>query len=104
MLEIFCDEVKRDCTPFFASSQHVHVPSLQQKGLASTEQEGCDPLHPEDAEEADEDCAASQLGGHSAISSQHFQLPLGQQMVLLAPHCGFVALLQTTFTELAALL
>jgi hypothetical protein len=45
-----------------------------------------------------------QLGGHSALGSQHFHVPFGQQIVLLGAHWGFVALLQTTFTELAALL
>jgi hypothetical protein len=63
-----------------------------------------DELFDDRTELASEEVACPQLGGHSFSGSQHFQLPFGQQIVELAPHCGLVAALQPTSTELAALL
>lgn len=63
-------------------------------------------MHPEDAEDeaGAEDCACPQLGGHSAISSQHFQAPSGQHRSVL-PQDGASSPPQSGFCcELAALL
>jgi len=87
---------------------HIHVPFLQQNGLAPPEQLGSDPAHPDDMELfcdefPCEEFACPQRGGHSAISSQHFQFPSGQHRSVLLQEGLFVSL-QVTSCELPALL